>query len=394
MRIVIFLSLLISLCSLSCKETVVQNPVQNGSLFIDSKPAGAKIFIQGTFDNQYTPATLNNLEPDTYDIMVEVDSEVDSAFSLDVKANLTTSKTIDFYDKMSKCYFQSNPSRAEIFLDDLNTGLLTPSIVGYLNSRMHSYKLKLNDRVIEDSFFVYSGQTKNIYEEFNMVEPTGSIYISSSPEGAAVNLDGTNTVKVTPDSVTGIVPGQHTITLSLSGYRDTSFTVNVQANLLTNKMISLVSTVSLTFYGPIRIYETSGSASNQPSGLDLSASTAYGLSGTDKDNVDIYYSTDGTGGNPLLVQSADLYPDLMRHTAFNVGSGTELNDGQDSPSYPLSGWTEYMSDRESDYVFLYDEDGHYSKIIITDFHSSSGMGDPSWVEVKWIYNNTGADRRF
>lgn len=74
--------------------------------------------------------------------------------------------------------------------------------------------------------------------------------------------------------------------------------------------------------------------------------------------------------------------------------GQFLNDEVDSPVYPLSGWTDYMSDRESNYVFLYDEDGHYSKLIITDYHTGSGFGDPSWIEVQWIYNNTGADRRF
>ncbi len=394
MNKVIYLVLLTSLLMFSCKETLVQNPTQNGSLYIDSKPQGAKIFVQGTFNNQYTPATLNNLLTDSYDIRVEVEDGIDSSFSLDVKSNLTTSKTIDFYNKMGKCYFQSNPSGAEIFLDNVNTDLLTPAIVGYLNNRMYNYKLQLNNNIIEDSFYVSPGQLENVYKDFNIFLPVGSIFVNSSPTGATIILDGSYTGKVTPDSITGVSTGQHSVTLSLSGYRDTTITVTVQGGLQTTRQITLVATLSTTTYGPVRIYETAGTTANQPSGIDLSAGAVYGVASTDKDKVDIYYSTDGTGGTSFLVQSADLYPNLTRYTAFLVGTGTDLTDGEDSPTYPLSGWTDHMSDREDNYVFLYDEDGNYSKLIITDFHAGSGQGDPNWVEVKWIYNNSSADKRF
>ena len=225
------------------------------------------------------------------------------------------------------------------------------------------------------------------------IEETGSIFINSVPAGADIAIDGVSTGKSTPDSVTGVRTGSRSVTLTLSGYRDTTFTVNVVANLQTVKQVTLVSTLSVTFFGPVRIYETSGTSASQPSGIDLSSGNAYGVSGTNNGLVDIYYSTNGTGGTPYLVQSADLYPLLTRRTYFFVGSGTNLDDGEDSPIYPLGGsWTNNMSDRENNYVYLYDEDGNYSKLIITNY---SGIGVvPAWVEVEWYYNNTGADNRF
>ncbi len=222
---------------------------------------------------------------------------------------------------------------------------------------------------------------------------TGSIFIDSSPDSALITVDGTSTGKLTPDSVTNLSTGSHTVKLTLSGYKDTTFSVTVQENLQTTKNITLVSDLSVTAYGPVRIWETAGTSASQPSGLDLSSGNAYGVSSTDKDKVDIYYSTTGTGGVPFLVQSADLYPNLTRHTLFYVGSGTDINDGTDSPNSALSGWTDNMSDRETHYVFLYDEDGHYSKLIITNYGGGTGT-EPAWVEVKWLYNNTGADKRF
>ena len=47
----------------------------------------------------------------------------------------------------------------------------------------------------------------------------------------------------------------------------------------------------------------------------------------------------------------------------------------------------------SNYVFLYDHDGHYSKLKIVN--SGGGVpGEPAWVEVQWYYNNTLLDNRF
>lgn len=389
---IILLGLLTSLISLSCKETIVQNPVQNGSLFIDSKPQGAKIYIQGTFIEQYTPATIKNLEPDSINIKVEVEPGTDSSFTLNVKYNQTTSKSIDFIDKMGKCLFESDPAGAEIILDSINTNKKTPEWIYYLKTGHHHYTLVYNDIVFEDMFNINTGQLMNVYHNFSS-SLVGSIFIDSSPDGALITVDGNSTNKFTPDSVTHLPVGEHFVKLTLNGYRDTTFSITVQSDLMTTKNITLVSTLSITSYGPVRIWETTGTSASQPSGLDLSSGYAYGMSSTDKDKIDIYYSTTGTGGTPLLIQSADLYPNLTRHTLFYVGNGTDINDGEDSPNSALSGWIDNMSDRESNYVFLYDEDNHYSKLIITDYGGGTGT-EPAWVEVTWEYNNTGADTRF
>ncbi len=47
--------------------------------------------------------------------------------------------------------------------------------------------------------------------------PTGSINVSSSPDGAAVFLDGSSTGLITPASVTEVLDGTHRITVSLPG---------------------------------------------------------------------------------------------------------------------------------------------------------------------------------
>jgi|SRR5690554_2485599 len=224
-------------------------------------------------------------------------------------------------------------------------------------------------------------------------EDPGSIFVESSPAGAAIWLNGNNTGLVTPDSITNVDPGTHQVTLTLEDYRDTTVAVNVNSNQTTNISVTLTSDFNLIAYGPVRIYETAGTTAEQPSGLDLSTGNAYGISGNDNVFVDIYYSTTGTGGEGYLVQSADLSPNMDRVTKFRVGNGTDLNDGEDSPDKNTGNWTNFMDDREDNYVFLYDNDGNYSKLKIVNW-GGGGIGDPAWVEVQWWYNTTVDDPRF
>lgn len=220
------------------------------------------------------------------------------------------------------------------------------------------------------------------------IEPTGSIFIQSAPSGAQIWVDGVNSNKVTPDSITNLSVGTHSFTLKLTGYNDTTFTENILANFQRSKAITLVSDMSVTAFGPVRIYETSGTTAAQPSGLDLSSGNAYGISSADKDKVDIYYSSNG-----YLIRSANASSGLTRVTSFFVGTGTNLNDGVDSP-LATNSWTASMSDQEANYVFVFDNDLHYSKLKLVGWGGGSGPGDPAWVDVQWLYNNKPNDQRF
>jgi hypothetical protein len=219
--------------------------------------------------------------------------------------------------------------------------------------------------------------------------PQGNIYLTSNPAGAQIWMDGTNTSKITPDTVKNVDEASHSITLKLQEFSDTTFSVSVsggQTSVVAT--VVLVSNILATLYGPARIYETAGTNTGQPSGLDLSSGKAWGVSSDSSSLVDIYYSSSG-----YLIQSADLYPNLIRQTYFFITSNANLFNGEDSPLKNTGTWTNSITDTMSNYVFLYDHDGHYSKLKIVN--SGGGVpGEPAWVEVQWYYNNTLLDNRF
>jgi hypothetical protein len=217
----------------------------------------------------------------------------------------------------------------------------------------------------------------------------GSIFLTSNPAGAQIWLDGTNTSKITPDTVKNVDEGSHTVTIKLQDYNDITFSVTVTAGQTSAPAtVLLVSNIMKTLFPPVKIYETIGTGVNEPSGLDLSSGNAWGVSSDSSSLVDIYYSSTG-----FLVQSADLYPNLVRETDFFVASLTNLFDGQDSPLRNTGTWTNNIGDREPNYVFLYDHDGNYSKLKIVNW-GGGVIGEPAWVEVQWYYNKTVLDNRF
>lgn len=214
----------------------------------------------------------------------------------------------------------------------------------------------------------------------------GNIFVSSIPSGAQIWVDGVNSTLVTPDTVKNLNPAVYEITLKLADYSDTTFSVSVSANqtsIVTN--VQLLSIID--YFGPVRIYETIGTV-GQPSGLDLSSGIAYGIAATnpDRDSVDIYYSSTG-----FLVQSADISPNMSRVTYFRVGNSTNLDDGVDSPVQDGS-WGKSVSDTQTNYFFLYDNDQRYSKVKIQQ--GGGTPGNPSYVDVWWYYNRAAGNTRF
>ncbi|MCJ7615654.1 MAG: PEGA domain-containing protein [Desulfobacterales bacterium] len=217
----------------------------------------------------------------------------------------------------------------------------------------------------------------------------GNIYITSQPSDAEIWIDGTNTTLVTPDTVEGVTEGLRTVTLRLQDYYDTTFTISVTGDETSVVgPIVLVSDIIIALYGPVKIYETIGTSVNQPSGLDLSSGNAWGVSSDSSGLVDIYYSSTG-----FLVQSAHLYSGLVRETDFFVASASNLFDGSDSPLSNTGTWTTNIADTVTNYVFLYDHDGNYSKLKIVNMGGGT-PNNPAWVEVQWYYNKTMLDNRF
>ena len=218
-----------------------------GIVSITSDPTGAKIYMNGVLTDKTTPAEFNELLSGTYTFSLKLNNFVDTTFTLEVKEGTEYSENIFLREKnpQGKISLASKPSGAKIFLNNKDTGKRTPAVFDKLQRGQYNFTLKL-DLYEDQNVNINLSRNETVEKNINLVLTgnAGSLFITSTPQGAAIKLDGNETGLVTPDTLIPIVAGEHQITLSLTNYRDTTITTNVVAHSLTQE------SVILTVYEP------------------------------------------------------------------------------------------------------------------------------------------------
>lgn len=70
------------------------------------------------------------------------------------------------------------------------------------------------------------------YQPATVAVTTGSLTVNTNPVGAAIHVDGLQR-GVSPQTITGLAPGEHTILLKLNGYTDLTAQVTITAGQMT-----------------------------------------------------------------------------------------------------------------------------------------------------------------
>lgn len=128
----------------------------------------------------------------------------------------------------------SEPAGAAIWLDETPTGQVTPWTFTDLPAAKHLIKLQapyFTDW--QDTIIVSPDQNTPVHAILSLA--TGSLIVESSPEGANIWFDEHLLDAVTPDTLTGIIGGIHSIGLTLSDHPDWRGYVRVITGI-TNKI--------------------------------------------------------------------------------------------------------------------------------------------------------------
>ncbi|MCB0748126.1 MAG: PEGA domain-containing protein [Ignavibacteriae bacterium] len=214
------------------------------------------------------------------------------------------------------------------------------------------------------------------------VVDTGSILVTSTPAGASIWINKSVTGEVTPFTFADQDVAVYEIKLTLDNYKDTTLFVDVLKDQEARVTVELTPTY--TKFGPVEFWESLDPSSTHPSGVSLNLGTAYSISSSNDNSakIDLYYDSDGF----LIISASNRTSNskMTRETYFSVGSSANLNDGVNSPVKDNT-WAKSISVTERNYVFIYDQDGHYSKLLITK--ETPGTFDTyGSVVVEWIYN--------
>jgi MYXO-CTERM domain-containing protein len=217
----------------------------SGAIYVTSSPSGASCTLDGGY-TQTTPCTFSGVSAGSHSISIYYSGyqnyyapvTVYSGQTATVNAFLTPSTTT------GNLLVSSSPSGADVYVDGSYYGS-TPRTVGNLAYGQHSVTLRLAGyQPYSSTVTINPGQTTSIYPTLNpnQAAQTGDLAVSSSPAGAGIYLDGSYYGRTIPGDtfdINAIVPGSHTVLLSLSGYQDYTNTVTVYAGQVTTVAVTL-----------------------------------------------------------------------------------------------------------------------------------------------------------
>ncbi|MFA4859815.1 PEGA domain-containing protein [Methanoregula sp.] len=162
----------------------------------------------------------------------------------------TNGQTVTFYATLNPSTsvgaiaVNTNPSGAVVTLDG-TTQLYSPATFNSVTAgTTHTIQvITSNYQPYVSTVWVASGTTATVNAQLIPISPsssTGSVSVSTSPEGADIYVDG-QYMSFTPSVIPGLTPGTHTIRLQKAGYDEFITTVRVVAGQRTPLSVTLGS---------------------------------------------------------------------------------------------------------------------------------------------------------
>jgi hypothetical protein len=150
-RILLILTVFTLILFSGCEKELSTSPeevlLRKNGLIVESNPAGAKIYINGKNTGQVTPDTLFWLNPGSVVLTLKMDLFKDSTIAVNIQEEDTTRIFLDYTTNKTmfgKLYITSNPSGAEIFLNDSLLNGRTPFTTSNMLPGYYNVKYKLS----------------------------------------------------------------------------------------------------------------------------------------------------------------------------------------------------------------------------------------------------------
>ncbi len=275
----------------------------------------------------------------------------------------------------------SSPDAAEIWVDGTNTKKLTPAKLELLVGE-HIITVRKKQYVSKSVTIDVKSNQNNIVD-IKELALLGGVTISSEPKFASIFIDGLDKESSTPDEFS-LEEGEHKITLKLDEFFDTTEVVNIKNSVTTPIHIKLRSKNIVAFEGVI--WDSTSTDPNRPGGLDLSTGENVFFKNKFGKNADLYYAAK----NNIIASPGKLSYD-NKNTLIKEGSGSNIKDRIDGPFEQDDTWSDSTYTNISNYLFLYDANGHYSKLKIV---GTITQGNLKGIKVKWLYNKKPYDNFF
>ncbi|QSZ65999.1 DUF3344 domain-containing protein [Methanofollis aquaemaris] len=208
---------------------VVTYPVPTGCIAVTSTPTGADVWLDGEDTGFTTDTVLEEIPVGEHVVTLKMDDYADASAPVTVAEGKTAVIHLDLTTLTGSLAVTSSPAGATIFIDGADTGETTDTTLDGIAVGEHTVTLKMEG--YRDVFAeVTIRHDETTYLHLDLEAAVGCIAVTSTPEDAAIFLDGEETGKTTNAILENVAIGEHTVTVTKSGYMDASTTVIVVDN--------------------------------------------------------------------------------------------------------------------------------------------------------------------
>ena len=123
-----------------------------GGICFISEPANATIYINGIWTGFCTPSFIKDIPNGVHEYVLRKYPYKDISGDVFLFPNQEVMIYADFDMELCSDYFVTTPLGAKIFIDDKDTGKVTPALISDLRKGSHNYKLRLGDRTFVGTF--------------------------------------------------------------------------------------------------------------------------------------------------------------------------------------------------------------------------------------------------
>jgi hypothetical protein len=222
--------------------------VNYGSLFVDSTPGGADVYVDGNYQGT-SPVTVSMVSEGAhqlelhlagYEVMTSTENVIGGQGTVVNLVMVPYSSSSD----TGSIDITSNMPGALVYLDGIYKGSIQYGTIfnviavspGTHTMLLHlpgytdvSQTVQVNAGQIADVNAVFTPSPAAQQSPATASPATGSIVVTSSPSGGQVSVD--NQFRgVAPVTIYNVAPGTHIINMQLTGYSDWSTSVDVPAN--------------------------------------------------------------------------------------------------------------------------------------------------------------------
>ncbi len=214
-----------------------------GALMVNVTPAKANIYVNDELVANQAPYTLDSLKPETYVLRVEAENYESVIRAIRVVSGESRLETITLVKKKggSSLIVRTQPEGLKVFVDDKDTGRITPTTIAGLHTGEHRVVLKRDDGTVVHRFRMNLAEGAVEEVEVDTRKLPSVLDVTSEPPGADVRVNG-QLKGSTPVTIAGLRPGRLRVEFSKKNCKAKKETLSLQRATVQSLKVELECT--------------------------------------------------------------------------------------------------------------------------------------------------------